>query len=45
MLDTPLDGARVMGGGGGKAVRKGGSLCTVKDISCTVSHPHVGGVG
>jgi hypothetical protein len=32
-----------MGGGGGKAVRKGGRWCTVKDVSCTVSHPRVGG--
>jgi hypothetical protein len=41
MSDMSIDGARVVGGGSGKVVRKGGSLCTNRDISCTVHHPRV----
>ncbi len=45
MSDMSLDGAQVVGGGSGKAIRKGGSLCTDKDTSCTVPYPRVAGVG
>jgi hypothetical protein len=45
MSDMSLDGARIVGGGSGKAVRKGGSLSTNKATSCTVPYPRVAGVG